>query len=64
MNAQASPKRVRLSYNTDADLIYVSFGAPQKAISEETGDGMLIRRSPGTGEIVDVTILGFEECFE
>lgn len=64
MNAQPPPKRMRLSYDTDADVLYVSFGASQEAISEETGDGMLIRRHPDTGDIVGVTIFGFEERFD
>jgi uncharacterized protein YuzE len=55
---------MRLSYDTDVDVLYVSFGASQEAISEETGDGMLLRRHPDTGDIVGVTILGFEERLE
>jgi uncharacterized protein YuzE len=55
---------MRLSYDTDADVLYVSFGASREAISEETGDGMLLRRHPDTGDMVGVTILGFEERFE
>ena len=55
---------MRLSYDTDADVLYVSFGAPQEAVSEETEEGMLIRKHPETGEIFGVTILGFEERFE
>ena len=61
MDSHADSPRMRLSYDTDADVLYVSFGAPQEAVSEETGDGMLIHKHPETGEIVGVTILGFEE---
>lgn len=64
MDANAERRQLRLSYDKDADVLYMSFGAPQEAISEETEDGMLIRKHPDTGEIVGVTILGFEERFE
>ena len=55
---------MRPSYDTDADVLYVSFGAPQEAVSEETGDGMFLRKHPETSEIVGVTIFGFEERFD
>lgn len=64
MEMDTGQRQLRLSYDKDVDVLYVSFGAPQEAVSEETGDGMLIRKHPETGEIVGVTILEFEERFD
>lgn len=57
-------RQLRLSYDRDADVLYISFGPPEEAISEETGDGMLIRRNHVTNDAVGVTILDFEKRFE
>lgn len=57
-------RQLRLSYDKEADVLYVSFGAPREAVSEETGEGMLLRRQPETGEIVGITVLDFEKRFE
>ena len=56
-------KKLTLSYDKDADVLYMSFGAPQKAISEESEEGILIRRHPDTREVVGVTIIDFEKRF-
>lgn len=64
MDMPTERRQLRLSYDKAADVLYVSFGAPQEAVSEETGDGMLLRRHPATGEVVGVTILDFEKRFE
>ncbi len=51
-------KKMTFDYDEKADVLYVSFGKPQKAISEEKGN-VAIRRSEKTGEVVGVTILDF-----
>ncbi len=50
---------MRISYDNDTDVIYISFGQPRPAISEETEDGILIRHDPDTNEVIDLTIIDF-----
>jgi len=62
----ASIKRVgqfELSYDRDADVLYVAIGSPRPAFTEEAEEGLLIRKDPKTGETVGVTILDYEEHF-
>ena len=52
-----------LSYDRDADVLYVSIGSPHPAYTDENEQGVLIRRDPKSGETVGVTILDYEEHF-
>ena len=47
----------QLSYDRDADVLYLSIGAPRPAISREIGDDVLLRVDPDTGAIVGLTVL-------
>ena len=51
-------KKIIFDYDEEADVLYVSFGKPQKAIVEEKGN-LAIRKNEKTGEVVGVTILDF-----
>ena len=47
-------------FDREADVLYVSKGAPRADVdSEEVGDGIIARRDPATREIVGFTILNF-----
>ena len=47
-------------FDREADVLYVSKGAPRADVdSEEVGDGIIARRDPVTKEIVGFTILNF-----
>ena len=50
-------------YDRKSDVLYMSIGSPQEAISKELGDDILIRVKPDTGEVVGFTILSFAERF-
>ena len=52
-----------LSYDRDADVLYVSIGSPRPAHTYEEDEGILIRKDPRTGETVGITILDYEEHF-
>jgi uncharacterized protein YuzE len=39
-----------LFYDADGDVLYLSIGKPQHAISQELGDDVLLRVDPETGE--------------
>jgi len=48
---------MQLSYDNDADILYLSIGEPRPAISREIGDDVLLRLDPSTGIVVGLTIL-------
>ena len=52
-----------LSYDRDADVLYIAIGSPRPAYTHEEEQGLLIRKDPRTGETVGVTILDYEEYF-
>ncbi len=56
-------RAIRLSYDKDADVLYISFGKPQKGISEEMGSGIVVRRDNINGQIIGITIIDFEKQF-
>ena len=51
-------------YDKESDILDISIGSPQPAISDEIGDDIIIRRSLEGDEIVGFTILNFERRFE
>jgi hypothetical protein len=54
---------LRIQYNRDGDVLYVSIGEPRAANTLPDDEGVLIRQDPKTHEIVGVTILDYEERF-
>jgi uncharacterized protein YuzE len=45
-------------YDAESDVLYLHVGEPRKAEGEETPEGHLLRFTPGSQEIVGLTILG------
>jgi len=56
--------RIVMSYDKDADTVYISFGKPRKAVSEEIDPYVIVRRDPKTKEMVGITITNFSKYFE
>lgn len=54
-------KSVNSYYDKEADVLYVSFGEPVPSESLDTGEDLLIRFNPKTGEITGFTVLNFSE---
>lgn len=54
-------KTVNSYYDEEADVLYVSFGEPKSSEVLDTGEDLLIRFDPQTGEITGFTILNFSE---
>lgn len=52
-------KKVEYQYDRDGDVLYASLGRPRPSITEETVDGILIRRAIDTNEVVGFTIVNF-----
>jgi uncharacterized protein YuzE len=50
-------KNLQWDYNTEADVLYISIGKPQKAEGVDIGDGTIVRVNPKTNEIVGFTII-------
>lgn len=44
-------------YDADADILYLSIGAPREAIGEESPEGHILRFDEDTGEFCGVTII-------
>jgi uncharacterized protein YuzE len=52
-----------ISYDKEADVVYLSFGKPRPSVSEEVDDYVVVRREPKTGRITGVTIMNFGRYF-
>ena len=52
-----------VSYDSEADVAYLSFGEPKASVTEELDDYVLIRRDPKTREVRGVTITNFSQYF-
>ena len=54
---------LKISYDDEADILYISFGKPRPGIAVEANDDNFIRVDPYTDRIVGITILNFRERF-
>lgn len=57
-------KEIRMVYDEDGDILDVSIGAPEDAISKEVEDDFFLRVKPETGEVVGFSILNFRKWFK
>lgn len=55
-------KRVAISYDRDADVMYLSF-EDSPAVAEEVEEGVFARYEHKTGELVGFTITNFSKKF-
>ncbi len=51
---------VEFDYDWDADVLYISFGTPRSAHSENYDDDILLRYALDTGDLVGMTVLGYQ----
>lgn len=56
-------RKISISYDKDADVVYLSFNGPSVAEGEEIEDGVFARYDPKTRELVGLTILNFSKKF-
>jgi uncharacterized protein YuzE len=54
------PKRVDWEYDKEADVLYISFGTPKKALTMDLGSGILARYDKETHEMTGFTITGLK----
>ena len=56
-----SEENLRIHYDPEADILYISFGEPKPAEGLDIGDGTILRADPETNEAVGLTILNFSK---
>ncbi len=54
---------VRVGYDREHDMLLITIGEPQEAITEEVSKGLYVRVDPDTDKIVGMTITSFEKGF-
>lgn len=52
---------IRYDYDEEEDVLYLSIGEPKPSITEETEEGILIRKDIQTGKLTGVTILDYKD---
>ena len=57
-------KELKFFFDKQGDSLDITIGEPEKAISREIGNDIVMRVEPETGEVVGFTILNFEKRFE
>ncbi|MEW5947291.1 MAG: DUF2283 domain-containing protein [bacterium] len=57
-------RKISISYDKEADVVYIGFGEPVKATGEEIKEGVFARYDPVTNELVGLTILNFSKKFD
>ncbi len=55
---------LNFSFDKEGDILDISIGKPQKAISQEIEDDFFVRVDPKTNKIVGLSILNFEKWFK
>lgn len=55
--AQAGDSKLWVDYDQEADVLYISFGRPQKADDAQQGGDGIIRRKKNN-KIIGLTVLG------
>jgi len=48
-------------YDEEADVLYIAIGKPQPALGVDVGDGMIVRYTNDTKDVVGLTIIGFKD---
>lgn len=52
-----------LFYDREGDVLYITVGEAQAAVSRELDDDVLVRVNPDTGRVVGMTVLNFVSRF-
>lgn len=56
-------KKMKFFFDKEGDILDISLGEPEEAISREIGDDIVVRIN-SNDEIVGLTVLNFEKRFE
>jgi uncharacterized protein YuzE len=52
------PTEITWEYDEEADVLYLSIGAPQPAVGMDIGEGVILRYDEERKEIVGLTLIG------
>ncbi len=56
--------KLMMGYDREADVLYLSFGEPQKGMTYvEIDNKLIVRLFTQTGQVMDLTILDFSQRF-
>ena len=56
-------KKIMISFDKQADVMYMSFGKPVKAEGEEIKEGIFARYDPKSRKLVGLTVVNFSKKF-
>ncbi len=56
-------EKITIDYDQEADVLYLSFGEPKKAITEELGD-IGVRIDERNNEVIGLTVINFLKNFK
>ena len=59
MDRQKKLNQITVSYDKDADVLYMSEGKPRESICKMLDNGVIVRKDPVTKEVVGFTIVDF-----
>ena len=57
-DSQKGREPVTRAYDEEADVLYLSVGAPRPAVGVDVGDGVILRYDEAANEVVGVTLVG------
>jgi len=57
-------KELRIVYDDEGDILDVSLGEPEEAISREVESDFFLRINPVSGQVVGFSILNFRKWFK
>ena len=57
-------KEIKMAYDDAGDILDISIGDPEKAISREVEEDFFLRVNPVSGEVVGFSILNFRKWFK
>jgi uncharacterized protein YuzE len=56
--------KIQYSYDKAADVLYISFGKPRKALCVQKEEGILFRVDPFKDKVVGITVISYKERFD
>ena len=61
LKLQERQSNLNWDYDADADVLYISIGEPKVAEGIDIGEGVIVRVSPQSNEVVGLTIIGLSK---
>ena len=58
------PEQVSWEYDKEADVLYISFGKPQPALSMDMGSGIVARYLEKSHKLVGFTLVGLKSVLK